>query len=240
MLRVTPTVQQCPAFGGLYFPADDTVIPLTGDLGAGFETAERQPIQEVVPADRLTWSPSLEVNAACVLEGPEVLVVGGGGAYEGEGFLAAFSQPSGECLWLLYAEAGEVFRTVEMSGAVIVARSGDPPCSCEWRFPLHAPDEFEVHHLLEDPAEALERVVDEATFLHFVDALAANRRADASGEVDSSGRSPGGWENHTIEAFLGAASRWARDSGMGESQGLDEASPWKRFAVFLYSGKIYE
>lgn len=240
MLRVTPDLQQCPAFGGLYFPADETVIPLSGDASQGFETAERQPILAVVPADLLTWSPSLEVYTGCVFEGPEVRVVGGGGAYEGEGFLAAFSMPSQECLWLLYSEACEVFRTVTMSGSVVVAQSGDPPCWCEWRIPLHDPDAFEVHHLRGDPSEALKRVVDEATFLNFVEALAANRRADASGQPDRFGRGPDGWENHTIEAFLGAASRWARDTGMGESQGLDEASPWKRFAVFLYSGKIYE
>src|SRR5689334_9448565 len=91
-----------------------------------------------------------------------------------------------------------------------------------------------------DPADALERVVDQATFLEFVDALVASRRRDDAGRPDVSGRGPDGWENHTIEAFLEAAARWAEDSDFGGRQGLTDASPWKRFAVFLYCGKIYE
>ena len=43
-----------------------------------------------------------------------------------------------------------------------------------------------------------------------------------------------------IAEALEAAQAWAEDSNFGESQGLKEASPWKKFAVFLYCGKIYE
>jgi glycine C-acetyltransferase len=46
--------------------------------------------------------------------------------------------------------------------------------------------------------------------------------------------------DQTIEAFLGAASSWAESTNVGLTQGLDPANPWKRFAVFLYCGKIYE
>ncbi|MYM65858.1 hypothetical protein GTP45_03280 [Pseudoduganella sp. FT55W] len=77
--------------------------------------------------------------------------------------------------------------------------------------------------------EKLEVVTDEATFLAFVQALAHDRRADGKT-----------WENDSIEDFLEAAGSWADDSGFGASQGLSAASPWKKFAVFLYCGKIYE
>lgn len=89
-------------------------------------------------------------------------------------------------------------------------------------------------------ARLLERVVDEASFLEFVEALVADRRLDASGSLDEAGRGSNGWENHTIESFLAAATAWARDSTFGRCQGLGDAHPWKRFAVFLYCGKIYE
>lgn len=77
--------------------------------------------------------------------------------------------------------------------------------------------------------EQLEIVTDESTFLEFVHALVASRRHDAEG-----------WANESIEDFLDAASSWAEDSEFGSRQGLSSASPWKKFAVFLYCGKIYE
>lgn len=75
----------------------------------------------------------------------------------------------------------------------------------------------------------LEAVNDEATFLAFVQTLAVDRRNDAEH-----------WENGTIEDFLEAANGWAEASEFGASQGLAAASPWRKFATFLYCGKIYE
>ncbi|MES2321528.1 MAG: hypothetical protein V4633_04640 [Pseudomonadota bacterium] len=77
--------------------------------------------------------------------------------------------------------------------------------------------------------EQLGAVIDEATFLAFVRALAADRRANTEA-----------WENSSIEEFLEASSSWAEDSEFGSTQGISTASPWKKFAVFLYCGKIYE
>lgn len=77
--------------------------------------------------------------------------------------------------------------------------------------------------------EQLETVTDEASFLAFVHALVVDRRSDAEH-----------WENGSIEDFLEAASAWAEDSAFGSKQGLSSASPWRKFATFLYCGKIYE
>jgi hypothetical protein len=77
--------------------------------------------------------------------------------------------------------------------------------------------------------ERHEAVNDEATFLAFVQALAADRQQDAEG-----------WENDSIEDFLESASSWAEDSNFGSRQGLSSVSLWKKFAVLLYCGKIYE
>jgi hypothetical protein len=50
-----------------------------------------------------------------------------------------------------------------------------------------------------------------------------------------------GWENGTIEAFLGAAAAWAESTDFGLRLGTsDAANPWHQFALFLYLGKIYE
>lgn len=97
-----------------------------------------------------------------------------------------------------------------------------------------------------DLDDRLNAVVDEATFLAFVRALAGDRRASVEADKarPASPHERGAllirWENQTIEDFLEGAIGWAEDTELGESQGLGEASPWKRFAVFLYCGKIYE
>jgi hypothetical protein len=92
--------------------------------------------------------------------------------------------------------------------------------------------------------ELAESVSDEKSFLAFVDALRKDRElaavaenASPSGTLD-----PGqhGWENITIESFLEAAQAWAEATEFGATQGWKETSPWKKFALFLYCGKVYE
>ena len=92
-----------------------------------------------------------------------------------------------------------------------------------------------------DPKPNPETVEDEASFLAFVRTLAADSRFAARMDGSPDGGAPGGWQNATIEQFLGAALSWAEDTEFGRTQGLaDDVSPWRRLAVFLYTGKIYE
>jgi len=81
--------------------------------------------------------------------------------------------------------------------------------------------------------DLIEKVEDEKSFLTFVHALINDRKADEVNGTDS-------WQNDTIVDFLEAAHAWGSDTHMGEFQELGGKSPWKRFAVFLYCGKIYE
>lgn len=86
---------------------------------------------------------------------------------------------------------------------------------------------------------ALDDVVDGATFLHFVELLAAERKAFESHPVSLDGHA-GPWANHTIADFLKAAAAWAADSDFGARAGIDSANPWKRCAYFLWAGRGYE
>jgi hypothetical protein len=76
--------------------------------------------------------------------------------------------------------------------------------------------------------EKLEKVTDRDSFLEFVDALIVDRRAMSDT-----------WENQSIDAYLEAASAWARDSS-GQENGIGGEATWQTFATFLYCGKIYE
>ena len=91
--------------------------------------------------------------------------------------------------------------------------------------------------------DLLDAVSDEQSFLQFAEAL----KADKEDEDRKHGSEPNnpyshgwnGWENNDIPGFLESAIAWAEDSGFGKH--LDpEANNWKRFALFLYSGKTYE
>lgn len=87
-------------------------------------------------------------------------------------------------------------------------------------------------------------VHDRKSFLAFVQALAADRRASVAAEEASPsspyGPQAGGWENITIEDFLEAAVSWGQDRCKGDNQGLPPGPSWRAFAAFLYCGKIYE
>jgi hypothetical protein len=94
---------------------------------------------------------------------------------------------------------------------------------------------------LQDQADA---VTDESTFISFLAALAADREEAVSKEAVSPAKpyesGANGWENATIEAFLGAASAWATDSTKGLPQYEVPSNPWKRCAQILLMGKLYE
>jgi hypothetical protein len=87
-------------------------------------------------------------------------------------------------------------------------------------------------------------VHDRESFLMFVEALAADRKAAVAAERSTPsgpfGPDRSGWENVTIEAFLEAALAWAEATSMGVTQGLPVEPSWRAFAAFLCCGKIYE
>jgi hypothetical protein len=93
-----------------------------------------------------------------------------------------------------------------------------------------------------DLHEQLELVNDEESFLAFARELRRDRIAVAALQQTALpiGSSPGGWESSSIESFLEAAIAWAEDSSFGARQGLSASNPWRKFAVFLYCGKVYE
>jgi len=90
----------------------------------------------------------------------------------------------------------------------------------------------------------LETVTDAESFLAFVRALVADRESavllEKAQPSSPHGPDAGGWENIQIETYLEAATAWAESSDFGVSQGLNPDNLWRRFAHFLYVGKIYE
>ncbi len=88
-----------------------------------------------------------------------------------------------------------------------------------------------------------DEVNDEASFLRFVAALAADweEREIEAGRL-SSPNSAGslGWENGTVGSVLEAASRWGEASIGGLKFYEKPTNPWRRAAHILHAGKFYE
>lgn len=90
----------------------------------------------------------------------------------------------------------------------------------------------------------LEQVVDQSTFLAFVDALACDFAAEAriEKEAPSSPYGPGAldWENGSIDTFLDAAHAWGTATAGDPIRDAKDVTVWRRCAEILYAGKYYE
>ncbi len=88
----------------------------------------------------------------------------------------------------------------------------------------------------------IDEVLDERTFVAFVQALANDFAREKGMDVErrSSPYKSGslGWENGTVEAVLGAAAAWGQAKLLTES--TCQPNPWQRCARILYAGKFYE
>lgn len=89
----------------------------------------------------------------------------------------------------------------------------------------------------------LEAVRDESSFIAFIAALAEDRADEARKEAvkpsSPYGVGANGWENSSIESFLGSAAAWAEDFKQCPRYTPPE-NPWKRCAEIIFAGKGYE
>lgn len=74
-------------------------------------------------------------------------VIGGGGAYEAEGFLALFDADMQTPRWLLYCDFAEVFVSAMVEARGIVAISEDPPFRYRWTFDDAMPPVLRVERI---------------------------------------------------------------------------------------------
>lgn len=91
---------------------------------------------------------------------------------------------------------------------------------------------------------ARDAVVDEASFIHFLNVLSTdwfteNELHALSPQAPYSAGALG-WENGNIGAFLEASASWAESSKNGPRFYDVPSNHWRRFADILFMGKIYE
>jgi hypothetical protein len=134
MLIVPSSAFTFPAIDGLHF-SKRCVYPVLEEVKGRF-TLGRSPMEEsALSAQSTTLYPAFESPA-----GDEAhFLVGGGGAWEGEGFLAIVHRESREALWVLYVATAEVFVSASASGSYVNAVSSEYPFSTEWRVRANQP-----------------------------------------------------------------------------------------------------
>jgi hypothetical protein len=97
-----------------------------------------------------------------------------------------------------------------------------------------------VHDLI----AAAEEVADERAFIRLLQMMALDRQDEQ--EKEAARASPpysagaNGWENGSIEAFLGAAAAWAEATP--HSSDVEAGAPeiWRRAAKIIVAGAFYE
>lgn len=95
-----------------------------------------------------------------------------------------------------------------------------------------------------DLDELLESVKDEQSFIGFIEALGSDFASERVLEetTPSSPYGPGalGWENGSVDSFLGAAAAWATASSNSSLSNAPLSNVWQRCATILLAGKFYE
>jgi hypothetical protein len=129
--------EECRIEDGIYF-VDDSYVPLTGFLPA----LPRRPVQDLITV-RPDYCASLNVGDPLV-ELSSLLVFGGDGSWEGEGFLALLRGNDRTLVWVLHSARSGAFVSADLDGEILVAQSIDYPNSYHWRIPMDSPWELEV------------------------------------------------------------------------------------------------
>ena len=92
--------------------------------------------------------------------------------------------------------------------------------------------------MTKDLYELADKVIDEKSFLIFLDALAEDwndgQTTEAQQPSDPNGAGANGWENGTIGTVLEAASAW------GQVPRERPENTWTLVAHILHAGKFYE
>ena len=88
------------------------------------------------------------------------------------------------------------------------------------------------------PEDLIDSVIDEVSFVQFLQALAVDfaedlREAQPSHSAYAAG--PRGWEHGKVDAYLEAAAAWAQARPAKPS-----ANTWRRCAEILLAGKYYD
>jgi hypothetical protein len=133
--------EECRSEDGIFFP-DDTAVLLAGSPSKGYQASGRQRLELLMESNPEGWT---AVEPGCSTVHQTWLILGGGGSYEGDGFLAVVDAVSRRLIWLLHLAGVERFTEVLVNGSVLQAVSEEYPLRHEWTVPLESPHDLIVN-----------------------------------------------------------------------------------------------
>ena len=127
--------EECRIENGIYF-SDDSFIQLAGSATEGYQAAIRQSLEALMEKNVNGWA---YIDPTSSAEDQSLSIVGGGGSYEGEGFLAVMAVDTGRLIWLLHLTDAERFTEIRIDGSLIRAISDEYPFRYAWTIPVESP-----------------------------------------------------------------------------------------------------
>ncbi len=137
--------EECRFEDGIFFP-DDTIILLAGNPSKGYQASVRQPLHVLLEANPDGWT---GIDPVVSAEYQSLLMIGGGGSYEGDGFLAIVDAATRRLVWLLHLSGVERFSEVRVDGSLLQAVSAEYPFRHEWVILLESPQSLLVKTKME-------------------------------------------------------------------------------------------
>ena len=134
--------EQCRFEQGIFF-ANDEYVGLTRNPDGSFQAGARSSLQSLIDKEPEGWA---GLDAACECSNDDYIVVGGGGSYEGEGFVALWDQAQRDLKWLIRLHDIEVVTKVAMEGDVIQAIAKEYPYNNSLTIPIAEPQAVSVDY----------------------------------------------------------------------------------------------
>lgn len=123
-----------PAIDGLHL-SDKLIYPLLPEANGASSLGSVPLTPPPAPPVFATLYPEFEAPSG----DDATVLLGGGGAWEGEGFLALVHRESRQAQWVLYCQESEPFISASGAGDEFNATSGDYPYTTSWSIRGSAP-----------------------------------------------------------------------------------------------------
>ena len=131
---------ECRDEDGVFFPNDE-YIGLSFDAAGLTHTTARVPVETLIDKTPDGWT---DIDAACECSNDQYTVMGGGGSWEGEGWVALVEKENRELKWLLHLSDSEAITELTLEGEVVRAVATYYPFRSILKIPITRPETLSI------------------------------------------------------------------------------------------------
>lgn len=127
---------ECRIEDGVFF-SNDEYIGLSFDAVGLTHATARVPIQTLIDEEPDGWA---DIDAACECSNDQYTVMGGGGSWEGEGWVAVVEKANHQLKWLLHLSDSEAVTELAIEGETVKAVATEYPFRSTLKIPMTKPE----------------------------------------------------------------------------------------------------